>query len=180
MKKIIKSYSLLVLVAGVVILLDQVTKSLVRANLPFGRSWSPFTGFLSFVRIVHWENTGAAFGMLQGGGLIFGIMAAIVSLMIIIYFPRIPNEYVFMRIALAMQMGGAIGNLIDRVRFGPVTDFIAVGGFPVFNIADASITVGVAILLFFLWLLERREKASLSESEQSVHENQDTSFDRQS
>ena len=70
-----------------------------------------------------------------------------------------------MRIALAMQMGGALGNLIDRIRFGPVTDFIAVGSFPVFNVADASITVGVGILLLFLWILERKEKQAEAETE---------------
>jgi signal peptidase II len=85
-----------------------------------------------------------------------------------------------MRIALAMQMGGAIGNLIDRLRFGPVTDFIAVGAFPVFNIADASITVGVAILLLYLWILERKEKASERESEFAQQDPAETSLDGQS
>ena len=157
MFKIVKKYWLLVLVAGIVILLDQVTKTIVRANLPFGASWTPFEVF-PFFRFVHWENTGAAFGMFQGGGLIFGILAAIVTVIIIIYFPQIPEKHVLMRMAIAMQMGGAIGNLIDRIMFGPVTDFIAVGAFPVFNIADASITVGVAVLLLALWVLERKEK----------------------
>ena len=165
MKKIIKTYGVLALVVGVVLILDQVTKALVRANLPFGASWSPFSGFLSFIRIVHWQNTGAAFGMFQGGGVVFGVLAMIVSLFIILYFPKIPQEFLVMRIALAMQMGGALGNLIDRIQFGPVTDFIAVGAFPVFNIADASITVGVAILLLFMWLQERKEKAAGQETE---------------
>lgn len=180
MKKIVKSYWLLVLVAGIVVLLDQVTKAIVRVSLPFGASWTPFEGFLSFLRIVHWENTGAAFGMFQGGGLIFGILAVIVSVIIAIYFPKIPKEYIFMRIAIAMQLGGAIGNLIDRVRFGPVTDFIAVGAFPVFNIADASITVGVAILLLFLWLLERQEKAETLDMNHSQQENAETISENQS
>jgi len=63
-----------------------------------------------------------------------------------------------MRVAIAMQLGGAIGNLIDRLVFGPVTDFISVGRFPVFNVADSSITVGVGLLLLALWLAERRER----------------------
>jgi signal peptidase II len=63
-----------------------------------------------------------------------------------------------MRVAIAMQLGGALGNLIDRLVFGPVTDFISVGRFPVFNIADSSITVGVGLLLLALWLAERRER----------------------
>lgn len=167
MFKIFKKYWLLLLVAGFVILLDQITKSIVRANLPFGVGWTPFE-IIPFFRIVHWENTGAAFGMFQGGGVVFTILAVIVSIIIIIYYPQIPEKYIFMRIAVAMQMGGAIGNLVDRIRFGPVTDFIAVGVFPVFNIADASITVGVAVLLLSLWVEERKqkEKSHLSEDKQ--------------
>ena len=180
MKKLIKTYGLLALVAGLVILLDQVTKAIVRANLPFGDSWSPFEGFASFIRIVHWENHGAAFGLFQGGGILFGILAAIVSLIIIAYFPSIPQEFVIMRIALAMQMGGAIGNLIDRLRFGPVTDFIAVGAFPVFNIADASITVGVAILLVSVWLEERKEQAQKHMMDPSQEDYSETAPDGQS
>ena len=63
-----------------------------------------------------------------------------------------------MRIALAMQFGGALGNLIDRILFGPVTDFISAGNFAVFNVADASITVGVGLLILALWINERKGK----------------------
>lgn len=180
MKKIIKNFGLLLLVAGSVILLDQITKAVVRAHLPFGGSWTPLEGIAPFLKIVHWENTGAAFGMFQGGGLILGILAVVVTIFIMIYFPQIPTEYVFMRIALAMQLGGALGNLIDRIRFGPVTDFIAVGAFPVFNVADASITVGVAILLLCLWLLERKEKLAPLNVDRTHHENSETITDSQS
>lgn len=177
--KILKTYWLLVLVAGFVILLDQVTKALVRANLVFGASFTPFE-VAPFFRFVHWQNTGAAFGMFQGGGVVFGILAAIVSILIIVYFPRIPSQHVIMRIAIAMQMGGALGNLIDRIKFGPVTDFIAVGMFPVFNIADASITVGVALLLLSLWVLERHEKEKLLDSEQPQSESPEPFIEDQS
>jgi signal peptidase II len=178
LKKFIKTYWLLALVVGVVIVLDQITKHIVRINLPYGSSWTPIEA-LPFFRIVHWLNTGAAFGMFQGGGLIFGILAVIISLIIVLYYPKIPREYVWMRIAIAMQMGGALGNLIDRLRFGPVTDFIAIGAFPVFNIADASITVGVGILLLNLWLLERKEKANATAGSQVPQDPQDAFYDRQ-
>ncbi|MBW6464979.1 MAG: signal peptidase II [Brevefilum sp.] len=179
MKKLIKTYGLLVLVVSVVIVLDQITKYIVRINLPFGSSWTPIAA-LPFFRIVHWLNTGAAFGMFQGGGLIFGILAVIVTLIIVLYYPKIPREYIWMRIAIAMQMGGALGNLIDRLLFGPVTDFIAVGTFPVFNIADASITVGVGILLLNLWLLERKEKAAAAAGDQVLQDSPETLGNRQS
>jgi signal peptidase II len=177
--KIIKKYWLLLLVSGIVIILDQATKMIVRAYLPFGASWTPFE-LIPFFRFVHWQNTGAAFGMFQGGGLVFGILAAIVTVIIIIYFPQIPDNHVLMRIAIAMQMGGAIGNLIDRIKFGPVTDFIAVGTFPVFNIADASITVGVAVLLLALWVLERKEKGLLQGADQTQPVTPEPSIDSES
>ena len=175
MKKIIKSHGLLVAIAILIIALDQILKAIVRLNLNFGESWSPFSGYLkSFIRVVHWENYGAAFGLFQGGGVVFGLLAAVVSLVIIIFYSRIPHEHVLMRVALAMQMGGELGNLIDRIRFSPVTDFIAVGTFPVFNIADASITVGVALLLFALWYDERKEKARLRASETAQQDHSET------
>ncbi len=65
-----------------------------------------------------------------------------------------------MRVALSMQFAGAIGNLVDRIFRGPVTDFISVGDFPVFNIADSSITVGVGLLLLTFWLSERKESST--------------------
>jgi signal peptidase II len=179
LKKLIKTYWLLALVVGVVIVLDQITKHIIRINLPFGASWTPIAA-IPFFRIVHWLNTGAAFGMFQGGGMIFGILAVIVTLIIVLYYPRIPREYIWMRIAIAMQMGGALGNLIDRLRFGPVTDFIAVGTFPVFNIADASITVGVGILLLNLWIMERNEKSAAAAGDQVPQDPSENLGNRQS
>jgi signal peptidase II len=167
LKKIIKNYWLLITIAGLIVILDQITKAIVRANIPFGGQWMPLAWLAPYFRFVHWENTGAAFGMFQGGGLIFGILAVIVTIFIIVYYPQIPEEEKLMRIAIAMQLGGAIGNLIDRIQFGPVTDFISVGKFPVFNIADSSITVGVGLLLLSLWLSERREAHKKSQLEQA-------------
>jgi len=77
------------------------------------------------------ENSGAAFGILQEFGGIFTILALIVAIVIILYFPQIPRQDKFLRIALGLQLGGALGNLIDRLSQGYVTDFISVGSFPV-------------------------------------------------
>ena len=178
MKKYIKEYWLLFTIAGIIIILDQVTKAIVRANIPFGGQWMPLEWLAPYFRFVHWQNTGAAFGLFQGGGLVFGILAVIVTVFIVIYYPQIPDEEKLMRVAISMQLGGAIGNLIDRIRFGPVTDFISVGSFPVFNIADSSITVGVGLLILALWLAERREnkaekrsdQRNVSDTAESVHE----------
>lgn len=159
MKKIIKEYGLLFSVASIIVILDQITKAIVRARIPYGGRWMPLDWLMPYFRFVHWDNTGAAFGLFQGGGLIFGILAVIVSILIVVYYSQIPQDEKLIRLAMSMQMGGALGNLIDRVVFGPVTDFISVGSFPVFNIADASITIGVGILILALWLSERKEKA---------------------
>ncbi len=168
MKKIIKEYWLLLTIASIIIIIDQITKAIVRANIPFGMSWMPIDWLAPYFRFVNWENHGAAFGMFQEGGIFFGIMAVVVSVFIILYFPKIPQNELLIRSALSMQMGGAIGNLIDRIQFGPVTDFISVGQFPVFNVADASITVGVGLLIFALWLSERKEKEKQNEQEQEI------------
>jgi signal peptidase II len=104
-----------------------------------------------------------------------------VASFIIIYYSQIPKDKKLMRVAISMQLGGAIGNLIDRIRFGPVTDFISVGSFPVFNIADSSITVGVGLLILALWLAEQRERRenkadkssdqlNVSDTTEAVHE----------
>lgn len=168
LRKFIKKYWLLITIGGMIVLLDQITKTIIRTNITFGGQWMPLEWLAPYLKFVHWENTGAAFGMFQGGGFIFGILAVIVTVFIFIYFPQIPKEEKLMRVAIAMQLGGALGNLIDRIRFGPVTDFISVGAFPVFNIADSCITVGVGLLLLALWMNERKEKHENPGFEQEV------------
>jgi signal peptidase II len=77
--------------------------------------------------------------------------------LIIYYYPQVEDEDWFLRLALALQMGGAAGNLVSRLTMeGKVTDFISVGSFPVFNLADASISIGVAVLLIGMWVKERK------------------------
>ena len=167
MKKFLKEYWMLFTIAGIIIILDQITKAIIRANIPFGGQWMPLDWLSPYFRFVHWQNTGAAFGLFQGGGLVFGILAVIVTAFIVIYYPQIPKDEKLMRVAISMQLGGAIGNLIDRILFGPVTDFISVGSFPVFNIADSSITVGVGLLILALWLAEQRERREKKANGQS-------------
>jgi signal peptidase II len=155
LKKYIRDYLFLFLLAGVIIALDQWTKYLVRETLPFQAIWSPWPWLTPFARIVHWKNTGAAFGIFQGFGNVFTILAIVVSIAILYYFPQVPRRDWTLRFAMGLQLGGAIGNLIDRLFFGSVTDFISVGNFAVFNIADASISIGVAILVLGMLVKER-------------------------
>lgn len=160
------------MIAGFIITVDQITKAVVRQNIPFGGSWMPWRWLAPYFRFVHWENTGAAFGFFQDGGFIFGILAVIVAGFIVFYYPQIPQGETLMRIALSMQLGGAIGNLIDRVRVGdglfggPVTDFISVGRFPVFNVADSCITVGVGFLILAIWIDEQKHKKATQDNDE--------------
>jgi signal peptidase II len=171
LKKYLSDYLFLFIIAGVVIALDQWTKSLVRANLAIGQIWVPWEWLAPYARIVHWKNSGAAFGMFQNLTTVFMILPFIVAGLIIYYFPQIPRQDWPLRTALSLQMGGALGNLIDRLaRGGEVTDFISVGNFPVFNVADSSISIGVAVLIIGMWIQERRFKAIQAEAEGSPPE----------
>lgn len=162
----LKKYLLLISIATLIVVLDQVTKSIVRTNLPYGSTWMPLAWLEPFARIVHWSNTGVAFGMFQGYGMIFTIVNLIVAAIIVYYYPRVPVEEWPLRIAMGMQLGGAIGNLIDRILIGEVTDFISIGNFAVFNIADASISVGVAVLLIGMWWKDRLDARKVAKLDQ--------------
>jgi signal peptidase II len=151
----IRDYAVLVLISGTIVALDQLTKWIVRNNLALGETWSPFPWLVPYARIVHWNNTGAAFGLFPYGGTIFMIVAIIVTIAIVYYFPQIPANKTAYRLALGMQLAGAVGNLIDRLFHGPVTDFISIGRFAVFNVADSSISIGTAILVIAMWIDER-------------------------
>lgn len=159
MKKLLRTYSLLIIVAIVIISLDQYTKSIIRENFELWTDvWAPWDWMLPYARIVHVPNTGVAFGMFQGSGNIFSIVNLIVVLIIIFYYPRVPESDWSLRLAMSLQLSGAVGNVIDRFTVGHVTDFISIGTFPVFNIADASITCGVIVLIIGVWIAEVEEK----------------------
>jgi signal peptidase II len=161
LKTILRSYGLLFGLAGIVVAIDQWTKWLVRTNLPFEATWLPdgLTWLSPYVRIVHWNNSGAAFGSFQNGNAVIMVLGLMVIAAILYYYPRVdPGDWT-LRLAMALQMGGAAGNLVDRFRMGRVTDFISVGSFPVFNVADSAITVGVIVLLMGVWVRERAPRA---------------------
>ena len=165
-RKYLNAYLFLFIVAGIIIGLDQYTKELVRENIPLGGTWIPLEWLSPYARIVNWFNTGAAFGLFKDGSLFFTILAIIVMVLIIYYFPRVEKQDLIYRIAMAMQFAGAGGNFIDRMRFeGRVTDFISVGNFAVFNIADASITIGCVVLLLGSWYSDLKIKRELKEKD---------------
>jgi signal peptidase II len=169
LKKYSADYAYLFTIAGIVIVFDQWTKWWVQNNLAFGEMWSPWDWLLPYVRLVNWQNTGMAFGMFQSGGTILAILAVLVSIGILYYFPKVPRSERLIRFALALQLGGAVGNLIDRFRQGYVTDFASLGNFAVFNVADACISIGVALLILAVWWKDMQQK---KQTEQAAAEGQ--------
>lgn len=145
--------------AGTIVLLDQATKAIVRATLPLHDSVELVPGFLSFT---HVRNTGAAFGLLNG--LDFPFKTAVMSLVALtalvaigIYAVKTSIPQPLAQLGLALVIGGAVGNLIDRVTAGYVVDFIDVywrgWHFWAFNVADAGITVGASLLILdMIWM----------------------------
>ena len=136
------------LVVATVFALDQFTKYLIRDRLSYGEAF-PESGP---VQLVHVTNSGAAFGMLQGQTLFLTVTTLLGLIAILLYYLYPPMEHGILRAALGLQLGGAIGNLADRIRVGEVTDFIKFPHFPAFNVADSSISVGVAAIVIFLTL----------------------------
>ncbi len=134
--------------AATALVADQVSKYLVRDNMALGESW-PAEGFF---RLTHGTNTGSAFGLFQDQTLILTI-ASLFAIAFILYFYRSHSDGAWItRLTIGLLLGGAVGNLIDRVVAGRVTDFIDVGPWPIFNIADSSITVGITLLIASLLL----------------------------
>lgn len=131
-----------------VVAVDQITKALIRGAMQVGDSFPLIDGVLW---CTHVHNTGAAFGMFRGQRLPLILIALAVVLVIGYAVVRLRPTSTWARLALALVMGGAVGNLVDRVVSGGVTDFFDLGWFPVFNVADISLDVGAAILA--IWLL---------------------------
>ena len=153
-RNVVFSLSALLIVAA-----DQPSKLWIRTNLTVGQSL-PETGF---PRLTHITNTGAAFGLFQGQSFPLTIVALVGVAALLLYaffiyrrFPFLDNRLVW--VSLGLVLGGTVGNLIDRLRLGYVTDFIDFGFWPAFNIADSAVVVGVIILAYSLRSLARAEE----------------------
>jgi signal peptidase II len=149
--------------AALVLIADQITKYLVATRLEVGQSVNLIPWLAPVFSITHVTNTGVAFGMFQGLGSLFVIAHVVAAVAIIIYSLRLPPGQWALRLALGLALGGAVGNLIDRVLHGYVVDFFDLNfwplrEFPVWNVADNSIVVGVALLIGLLMWEERQER----------------------
>ncbi len=142
-------------VAGGWLAFDQITKAIVRATLDRGEHWE----LASFFRFSHITNRGAAFGLFENMQTFLVISAVIVIAVLLAYFLVPPANHWLPRLGLALILGGAMGNLLDRLYQGRVTDFINFNHYPAFNVADSGITLGVVAVVLFVLLSERRGPA---------------------
>ncbi len=138
-----------VFTAGTIVVLDQVTKRLAEYYL-LQRPDGSISIVGELLRLTYVANRGAAFGILQNQGILFVIVGIAVIGAILVSYRYFPKMSLLLNIAIGLQLGGAIGNLMDRIRFGYVVDFIDVAIWPVFNVADSAIVVGVGVLAFHL------------------------------
>lgn len=129
--------------AAAIVGLDQLTKWIIRGWLERGEAYS----LIWPLKIVHVTNSGAAFGMFQGAGPLLVITSVVGMVAILVYLFNPGFAHPLMRLGLAFMLGGAVGNLIDRVSEGRVVDFVKVPNFPAFNVADSAITAGVVLML---------------------------------
>ena len=133
------------LIALFIIALDQVSKFFIKANMTPEQS-IPGEGFF---RITYSTNEGMVFGLFANQTFLI-TLTAIVGIAAIIIYSRYPIfNQVLVRVALGLMLGGAVGNLIDRIRLGEVIDFIDVGAWPVFNLADSAVVVGVVLVIYY-------------------------------
>ncbi len=163
-----RKWLFLVWVALSVIVIDQLSKAIIVASLEPYEEWMPIEAIRPFFSITYVTNTGAAFGILPQGGMLFTLIALIVVGVIIYFYRQLPERVWLVRVALGLQLGGALGNLIDRIRLGYVVDFLHVRFWPVFNIADSAIVIGVGLLMILMWREDRRSAASKREEAEAA------------
>ncbi len=157
-----KKILLILPIVAVIVFFDQWTKTLVERTIPIGGSISPVKFLGDFLQILHWKNTGAAFGIFQNANLILMFLTSIIILVLNWYYFSMKESNLPIQIGLSLAIGGAIGNLIDRITQGYVTDFLSLGRFPIFNVGDSAVTVGVGIMVLAL-LFEAKHKKPSSE-----------------
>lgn len=166
---------LLAIIVGA-IALDQLTKWLTVVYLDYGQS---FPLWQDVLHLTHHRNEGAAFGMLSDHRWVFMVFSTVAIIGLLIYLFRFPPKSRFVRIALAMIVGGGIGNMIDRIALGYVIDFIdfTLINFAVFNVADSFVTVGAFMIIGYL-LLDIYRDAKAAKSKPAKSEEADASSDQ--
>jgi signal peptidase II len=150
-------------ILAAVLIVDQVTKSLVVNNLRLGDTLQPIPALSPVFQITYSQNSGAAFGILPQTGDLFLVIAVLVVIAMLFFYPRVPDENGLTRAAMGLVCGGALGNALDRIEYGAVIDFILYR-IPnvisnVSNLADHAIVLGVLLILYDSWRTDRRKAA---------------------
>ncbi len=156
-----KVHWLALITAGFVVIIDQAVKYLVSSSLPLGGRWSPLPGSAPLIQIIHAANTGAALGLFKDFNSIFIVVVGLISLIIVIYARRLRADQRLMALALGLLLGGSLGNLVDRLRFGYVIDYFDIGIGALrnaSNFADWCIVLGVILLALTMLRDERRQR----------------------
>lgn len=160
--------------AAFMILLDQLTKSWIVANFSLYETRTPIPALKEVFNMTYTQNTGAAFGMFQSAGNFFLIVAVVATVVIFYYYRQIRGSAWLMRGAMGLQLGGALGNAFDRITRGYVVDFLHVFydplgfDYPIFNLADSSIVIGVVVLVILIWLEDDPTQAKTDNPPESV------------
>ncbi|MCU0496163.1 MAG: signal peptidase II [Anaerolineae bacterium] len=165
MTRTVRNWIFLAIVIGLVLLIDQVSKTWIIQNLMLYESRQPIPALYPFFQLTRSFNTGAAFGFLPHASDIFLIVAVAVVIGMLYFYPRLPTDAHIGRLAIGLICGGALGNAIDRLRYDHVIDFIhyQIPGLlsNVSNLADHAIVLGVILMLLDTWRIERREKQAI-------------------
>lgn len=169
MSALLRKWLALFIVAGFVIALDQFSKAWIITNLKIWDSVQPIPALYPYFQFTRSANTGVAFGMGEGASMIFLALSILISVVLLYYYARSKPEALLQHVALAMVIGGALGNVIDRIEHGYVVDFFHIT-IPhiisnVSNFADHAIVFGVIVLLIDSYLEERREKRKVAETD---------------
>lgn len=144
-----RGWEIVACVAAIVLVVDQLSKALVLTFLAPGAPHAEVVIVPGLLRLYYVENTGAAFGLFQGKNPLLAFLAFGVVVALVVWFRELVRFWLG-ALALGLQLGGAVGNLIDRFRHGFVVDFIDFSFWPTFNVADSVITIGVLMLLYVL------------------------------
>jgi signal peptidase II len=153
------STAIIAAVAIIVLVLDQATKALIVAAIGPAQSASAINLVGGWMSLEYVENRGAAFGLFFGVGPLLPVVAVAVLLVLAWRVLRSPQQPLLNVVAFGLILGGALGNLVDRFRFGFVVDFVSVGWWPNFNLADSAICLGVVLMLLG-WLSPGLQKLS--------------------
>lgn len=137
----------ILVLALAVVFVDQLSKYYIQQNMALGMSIPVIENIFHITYIL---NAGAAFGIMEHETIFFIVVAVVLIGGIVYVFPRIPSEYRVLRIGIGLMAGGAVGNVIDRARTGYVVDFFDFRIWPIFNIADIAIVVGVGFIIYTL------------------------------